>query len=238
MPLACCPDPWVGPPLGAREEAPETGRRAPRPPWTEFTHSHASAGPASDELTLAKLQRNFGLGEDRLAQEGQKNRIGRLASMGHLITEKQWQAGPLSEAAQPTGASRELLVIVVEDTPVLSRTIGFLCDYLGIRVETVPSHASLEELLPAKRPMAVMSPIDTPAQDGCHVLKTVADYDRSLPVLLVTGTDPALLGAVEAVEEIWKLDQVQKMTCTPGIGDLVEFLFKAGRRSGSSLMPT
>ena len=112
--------------------------------------------------------------------------------MGHLITEKQWQAGPLSEAAQPTGASRELLVIVVEDTPVLSRTIGFLCDYLGIRVETVPSHASLEELLPAKRPMAVMSPIDTPAQDGCHVLKTVADYDRSLPVLLVTGTDSRL----------------------------------------------
>jgi CheY-like chemotaxis protein len=157
--------------------------------------------------------------------------------MGHALSAAEWEAGPLSEAACLAPPRRELLVLVVEDAPVLSRTIGFLCDYLGIRVETVPGQADLEGPLRSKLPMAVMSAIDTPAQDGCHVLKTVAEHDRSLPVLLITGNDPALLGAVEAVEEIWQLGQVLKMTGAPGVGDVVEFLFKAGRRSGSSLMP-
>ncbi|MBV8524296.1 MAG: hypothetical protein JOY71_19575 [Acetobacteraceae bacterium] len=85
--------------------------------------------------------------------------------------------------------------------------------------------------------MAVMSMIDTPAQDGCHVLKTIAGYDRTLPVMLVTGNDPALLGAVEAVEEIWQLGRLSKMTGIPGVGDLVEFLFSASRRSNSNLIP-
>jgi CheY-like chemotaxis protein len=157
--------------------------------------------------------------------------------MGHALSGSEWEAGPLIEAACRPPAQRELLVLVVEDTPVLSRTIGFLCDYLGIRVETVPGQANLENLLRSKRPMAVMSTIDTPAQDGCHVLKTVAEHDRTLPILLVTGRDPALLGAVEAVEEIWQLEQVLKVAGAPGVGDVIEFLFKAGRRSGSSLMP-
>ena len=157
--------------------------------------------------------------------------------MGHVITEQLRHTELLSPGNHAPRVSRELLVIVVEDTPVLSRSIGFLCDYLGIRVETVASTTSLGAMLPRKRPMAVMAPLDNAAQDGCHVLKTVASYDRTLPVLLVTGSDPAHLGAVEAVEEIWQLDHVQKSACIPGIGDLVEFLFKAGRRSGSALMP-
>jgi DNA-binding NtrC family response regulator len=145
--------------------------------------------------------------------------------------------GPLSEAIYPQPSKRELMVLVVENAPVLSRTIGFLCDYLGIRVETVSGHASQEMLLRERRPMAVMSSMDNAAQDGCHILKIVAEHDRSLPVLLVTGNKREVLGAVEAAEQVWELDRVLKTSSTPGIGDVVEFLSRAGRRSGGSLMP-
>jgi CheY-like chemotaxis protein len=164
-------------------------------------------------------------------------RVGRLAKMGHALGNPEWSTGPLSPATCKSPPQRELLVLVIEDAPVLSRTIGFLCDYLGITVEAVPANADLAKLLRSKRPMAVMSMIDTRVQDGCHVLETVAEHDRTLPVLLVTGNDPALLGVVEAVQEIWQLGHVLKVTGAPGVGDVIEFLFKAGRRSGSTLMP-
>jgi CheY-like chemotaxis protein len=157
--------------------------------------------------------------------------------MGHALGNPDWGTSPLSTAAYTPPTQRELLVLVIEDAPVLCRTIGYLCDYLGITVEAVPGNADLKKLLRSRRPMAVMSTIDTPAQDGCHVLKTVAEHDRTLPVLLVTGSDPALLGAVEAVEEICQLGHVLKVTGAPGVGDVIEFLFKAGRRSGGTLMP-
>jgi CheY-like chemotaxis protein len=157
--------------------------------------------------------------------------------MGHGLSASDWQTGAVTDCASTTSLQRELLVLVVEDAPVLSRSIGFLCDYLGIHLETVSGHADLEAVLRSRRPMAVMSMIDTPAQDGCHVLKTIAGYDRTLPVMLVTGNDPALLGAVEAVEEIWQLGRLSKMTGIPGVGDLVEFLFSASRRSDSTLIP-
>ena len=157
--------------------------------------------------------------------------------MGHGLIEQGWETGPVSEASYALSSAGDLLVLVVEDTPVLSRTIGFLCDYLGFRVESVPSSANLPALLRGRRPIAVMSAIDVRWQDGCDVLKTVAEYNRCLPVLLVTGTEPALLGAVEAVEEVWQLRHVSKTTSMPGIGDLVEFLLKAGQGKSSSLMP-
>src|SRR5690349_2193567 len=119
--------------------------------------------------------------------------------MGHALGNPEWVTDPLSAWPCEPPAERELLVLVIEDAPVLSRTIAFLCDYLGITVETVPGHADLKGTLRLRRPMAVMSTIETPAQDGCHVLKTVGEHDRTLPVLLVTGSNPALLGAVEAV---------------------------------------
>jgi hypothetical protein len=61
-------------------------------------------------------------------------------------------------------------------------------------------------------------------------MMTVADYDRDMPVLLLTGDDPALLGAVDAVEEIWQLTAVDKWPQLLGVGAVVDFLFRAGRR--------
>lgn len=156
--------------------------------------------------------------------------------MGDVVVKTETCPIPLT-GGRPVGRDQpEQLVFLIEDFPSISRSIGLVCEYLGIHLETVSSRSDLNALLRARRPMAVMSPVDTPAQDGCHVLKAVAAYDRDLPVLLVTGADPTILGAVEAVEEIWQLGHVQKATATPSIGDCAEFLSKAGRRSSHGRM--
>ena len=65
-------------------------------------------------------------------------------------------------------------------------------------------------------------------------MKVAAGYNRSLPVLLLTNNDPALLGAVDAVQEIWGLTRVATATDTAGIGALVDFICHAARDAGRS----
>src|SRR5262249_17770482 len=131
-------------------------------------------------------------------------------------------------AAQDGGAassqgSREPIVLVVEDDEEYSTALRAVCDCLDVVVERVPSSDDLVSLLSERRPMAVVAAMDGTGQDGCHVLMTVAAYDRDLPVLLITNDDSALLGAIEAVEEVWQLGSVVKWPKLLGIGAVVDF---------------
>jgi hypothetical protein len=138
-------------------------------------------------------------------------------------------------AAQDNGggtgqATREALVLVIEDEYTISSAFRSVCDCLNVAVERMTSHENLGSALRQRCPMAVVAEADAAGQDGCHVMMTVADYDRDMPVLLLTGDDPALLGAVDAVEEIWQLTSVDKWPQLLGVGAVVDFLFRAGRR--------
>ncbi len=133
---------------------------------------------------------------------------------------------------------REPLVLAVEDQTRFSPGLETICEFLGVKLEQVNSHRDLASLLKLRRPMAVFCELDSPGQDGCHVMKIVAKHDRTLPVLVVTGDDPSLLGAAQAVEEIFHLTGVVVSQRLPAIGELVEFLFSAGRKGRClSLMP-
>ena len=86
--------------------------------------------------------------------------------------------------------------------------------------------------------MAVVAPMEAAGQDGCHVMMTVAAFDRDLPVLLITGTDPSLLGAVDAVADLWQLSCVTQWPRLLGVGAMVDFVFRAGRKGNCArLMP-
>jgi hypothetical protein len=126
--------------------------------------------------------------------------------------------------------TREALVLVVEDDFGLSRALRDVCECLNVAVERMPTEGDLGSILRQRRPMAVVAEMDAVGQDGCHVLKTVAALDRDLPVLLIVGEDPALLGAIDAVEEVWQLSSVVKFPELPGVGAVVDFLFRAGRK--------
>ena len=128
-------------------------------------------------------------------------------------------------------AARTPMVIVIEDSPRLSDVLCLICECLDVTVVALASSDDFATTLRESRPMAVVAEADMTGQDGCHVLKTVAAYDRNLPVMLLTGTDPAIQGAVDAVEELWDLSSVSKWPDVPGIGPTLDFLFRAGRNS-------
>lgn len=128
--------------------------------------------------------------------------------------------------------TRAALVIIIEDEAKLTDAFHAICDCLNVGVERVPTHEHLAPVLRERQPMAVIAEIDAAGQDGCHVLMTVAAHDCDLPVLVITGDDPAMLGAVEAVEELWRLSAVEKWPRLLGVGAVVDFLFRAGRKGG------
>ena len=127
---------------------------------------------------------------------------------------------------------------MIEDAQELGDAFRNIGDCLGLTITRVPSHEDLGSLLVLHRPMAVVAEMDAAGQDGCHVLMTIAGFDRDLPVLLISGEEPAVLGAIDAVEEIWQLGYVVKWPRLLGIGAIVDFLFGAGRSGGCMrLMP-
>ena len=137
------------------------------------------------------------------------------------------------EAGGGTGqAIREAVVVLVEDDFELSSMFGAVCECLSVAVERMSSRGDLDSVLRERQPMAVVARMEADGQDGCHVLMTVAAHDRDVPVMLISGSDPALLGAIDAIEEIWQLTSVLKLPQLPGIGAIVDFLFRAGRKGG------
>ncbi len=146
------------------------------------------------------------------------------------VTTLQRDTQPLAPPARAVGKGQ--VVLVVEDRPRLARTVGYICDFLSLPMESVGTASDLAAALTEWEPMAVICELDGGVQDGCHVMKIVAAHDAALPILLITGSDSALIGAAEAVEEIWRLSGVVKLQDTPGLGDVVDFLFRTGRFGG------
>jgi len=127
---------------------------------------------------------------------------------------------------------RQALVIIACDAPETAEQLRSICGFFDLAVEVVPAQADLMGALREHRPMAVISGLDGRHQDGFHAMKVVADYDRDLPILLLTGGDIAMMGAADAVQEMWKLTMVSRSTSLPLAGQLANFLFTAGRRAG------
>lgn len=130
----------------------------------------------------------------------------------------------------------QAVVMIVSDDLPWSQGIETVCDFFGLAVEMVPSDFDLWSLLEEFRPMAVITDVDGLGQDGFHVMRTVAEYDQNIPVMLLCGDDAALAGAAEAVQEICGLATLVALPELPGVGRLVDFLFTAGRKAGLGRM--
>ena len=136
--------------------------------------------------------------------------------------------------ARPTApgrnGARQAVIAVVEEGARITQQLWAICEFLDIAIARVSSRYHLSRVLCQENPMAVVCELDSPHQDGCHVMKTVAGHDPNLPILLLTGDDLTLVGAADAVEEIWKLTEVTKAQALPGMAGLVDFLFRSGRK--------
>jgi ActR/RegA family two-component response regulator len=139
-----------------------------------------------------------------------------------------WDVAPFSDRAVTVHPA----VLVVRDHDKHNDSLESICEFLDIGVEYASSRDDLSQLLPGLRPMAVIADLEGEFQDGFHVMKMVAHCDRSLPVLLLTSNDPALLGAVDAVQEVFGMRRVATVTDASGIGALVDFICHAARDAG------
>lgn len=146
------------------------------------------------------------------------------------VMDRVWDETTFVDRIVPTQYS----VLVVRDPEKNSDYLDSICEFLSIGVEHATTDDDLASMLSMLRPMAVIADLDGEVQDGYHVMKVAAGYNRSLPVLLLTNNDPALLGAVDAVQEIWGLTRVATATDTAGIGALVDFICHAARDAGRS----
>ena len=124
------------------------------------------------------------------------------------------------------------LVAIVSDDPATIERLAPVCEFLDLKIEVVSVGTELERVLREHRPMAIVTEVEGESQDGFHTMKQVARHSRDLPILLLTEGDAVLMGAVDAVQELWGLTSVTTTSEFPMAGQIVAFLFNAGRRAG------
>ncbi len=129
-------------------------------------------------------------------------------------------------------AARQGIVAVVSDDPMTVENLAPVCEFLDVKMEVVSAGTDLSRVLREHRPMAVISDVEGEDQDGFHVMMLIARYNRDLPIMLLTGGDAVLMGAADAVQDLWGLTSVTRTSGFPVAGQLVAFLFGAGRRAG------
>jgi CheY-like chemotaxis protein len=128
--------------------------------------------------------------------------------------------------------AKQGVVAIVTDNVATVEQLAPVCDFLDLKIEIVSSGMDLEQALQQHRPMAVISDVEGDQQDGFHTMKLIARYSQDLPILLLTAGDSVLMGASDAVQALWGLTCVTSTSAFPMAGQLVQFLFNAGRRAG------
>jgi CheY-like chemotaxis protein len=154
--------------------------------------------------------------------------------MVHIATanviDRAWGVSILDDHAIPA----RYTILVVRDHDKDNDYLMSVCEFLDIRVEHATTEDNLRSMLPVLHPMAVITDLDGDVQDGFHVMKMAAEYDRALPILLLTSNESVLLGAVDAVREVFGLTHIVTATAAAGIGPLVDFICHAARDAGRS----
>ena len=130
-----------------------------------------------------------------------------------------------------TGA-RQGVVVVFSDNAETIENLEQVCEFLDLRMDVVSAGTDLMSVLRSQQPIAVISDVEGEDHDGFHTMKLIARYNPDLPVMLLTNGDPVLMGAADAVQEIWGLTSVTRTSGFPLASQLVGFLFSAGRRQG------
>ncbi len=124
------------------------------------------------------------------------------------------------------------IVLVVTDNQSVVEKLAPVCAFLELRMEAISAAADLTQIMQDVNPMAVITDVEGDHQDGFHTMKLVARYNRDLPIMLLTGGDPVLMGAADAMQDLLSLSSVTRTSGFPVAGQLVAFLFSAGRQAG------
>lgn len=134
------------------------------------------------------------------------------------------------------GGGQHILTVGVD--PWILGSFAPLCDALDIGLINSASSHEVPLALGRYRPIGVVAMIDGSDTGSCGALRSVSAFDPDMPVLLVTGQDPAADGMIDAAEQLWGLTNVNRIAEAPGPQEIMGFLFIAGRHSGTGrLLP-
>jgi hypothetical protein len=158
--------------------------------------------------------------------------------MGRVRNVQFAQVLAASPIVAPVEFSERPVLLVIENAPDLAPAIDEVCGFLGVRTEGVSDPLAIGEALHRLRPIGVLA---ATAEIDCAVydlMMAVAGFEVDLPVLIVTDDRASLRGAVKGAQRLWQLGGLIHLTRLLDTSDLVEFLFRAARRSGvGRLMP-
>jgi CheY-like chemotaxis protein len=128
--------------------------------------------------------------------------------------------------------AKQGVVAIVSDDPATIASLTPVIEFLELRMEVVSAGTDLTQVLQDHCPMAVISDVEGTDHDGFHTMKLIARYSRDLPVMLLTGGDAVMMGAADAVQDLLGMTSVTRTSGFPVAGQLVGFLFNAGRQAG------
>ena len=132
----------------------------------------------------------------------------------------------------PFAQPRNGLVVIVSEDEETVEALEPVCAFLGLKVAIVAGATDVATVLAEERPMALIAQVEGKEQDGFHTMKQVSRYNRDLPIMLLTNGDPAMMGAADAIRDLWGLTAMTATSAFPMAGQIVAFLFNAGRRAG------
>src|ERR1700730_14112653 len=78
-------------------------------------------------------------------------------------------------------------VLIVDDRKDVAATLADMCRSCGFVADVAEEGVGMLGLLRRHGPSCVIVDVMMPDQDGYEALKEIARFDRSLPVMLVTG---------------------------------------------------
>ncbi|MEA2745669.1 MAG: Response regulator receiver domain [Acetobacteraceae bacterium] len=128
--------------------------------------------------------------------------------------------------------AKQGVVAIISDDSATIQSLKPVCEFLELRMEVVSAGTDLATVLREMRPMAIIADIECKDYDGFYAMKVIASHSRDLPLMLLTGGDPVMMGAADAVQDVCGLTSVTLTSEFPVASQLVAFLFGAGRRSG------
>ena len=143
-----------------------------------------------------------------------------------------FEIDPVTSHVRPATSLANPTLIIVEATPSLSRAVSEICAFLHVSIIRVSNARDLAEQLETIHPIAILheaTDIDCAVYD---LLMLIAGHDRGLPVMIVRPDTPQHKSAVDAAQRLWQLEDITHSTRRPGIRELIDFLFRAGKRFG------
>jgi hypothetical protein len=139
-------------------------------------------------------------------------------------------------AVAPTDQAADPVLVVIENTARVSLAINEVCTFLGIRVEPLEDTIGIAQTFEELQPIAVLAIADEIDCAVYDLLMAVAGFDADLPVLIVTDDNDSISGAVHAAHKLWQLTDLVHLTRSIDTRDLIDFLFRAGRKSDTGRM--